>query len=134
MHTDVPLTNFKSLLSFLEVGLPVLLMLFLSGKILLVLGVCFFAGGRSGEVATLFCCLTIFLILPWWVKCSPFLKNLSLFSFILSHHTPHSFVLLLQLVYSIGCLLATPFLLLLTSSVPNPSSLIALIYKHYTLL
>ena len=61
-------------------------------------------------ITILFCCLTIFLILPWSVKCSPFLnKSFLCFSYNLSHHTPHPFVLNLQLVYSIGYMLVSVF-------------------------
>ena len=70
-------------------------------------------------ITILFCCLAIFLILPWWVKCSPFLdKSFLCFSYNLSHHTPHPFVLSLQLVYSIGYMLVSFFLCLSFNSLP----------------
>ena len=74
------------------------------------LNVFFLLLGEDVKVTFLFCCLTIFSILPWWVKSSPFLdKSFLCFSHDLSHHTPHPFVLNLQLVYSIGYMLVSFF-------------------------
>ena len=85
------------------------------------LDVFFSAVGRSGEVVItiLFCCLAILLILTWWVKCSPFLnKSFLCFSQDLSHHSPHPFVLNLQLVYSISYMLVSFFPFFLLNSLP----------------
>ena len=71
-------------------------------------------------ITILFCCLAIFLILPWWVRCSPFLiKSFLCFSYDLSHHTPHPFVLNLQLVYSTGYMLVSFFPFSLFNSLPT---------------